>query len=449
MKIPRNYREILVQSMYWDDMIKKFPGYPFREEDVEYEKSAENVDSIYIVITSTTPTGNMIYWRWGLEAKFYHHLQALYQVIEGKEMVQPYINQLGNLWRKCQNPLIQFQGMSKKKRFPNNEEEDKGYLRDRYEKAKIVIIATQGNDALKRLIRNRDFEGIIQDRDNIIQQIMPLLQNKIPQIQGIITNSKKRYLMIVRQNPQDAETIALIDLYFVMTDIYKFLTLKLFPIDYIVAFILKSYEKRDIQTNHMNSFRIFGLKSNETIWLNAQTNTYFILNQWFIDFIRDNINYLTGRSNIMTRNDLFIVLTSNEANQETLTRNYFERNFNQQIVQLNQIIGQMPEGDPVRTYLQNHHLVDLIVKLPKRERKLIASILQKKKDQPYAGIVHYQKYYQGEKLHISFDSLPIYLYLFHHTENKSLNTVLQTVEHKNLLEGRYQPPGAGAGAGGP
>lgn len=461
-QIPHVYQQIQVNSMYWDEMKNKFARYPFREEDVKFEENQENEDSIYIVITSATnPNSNhMIYWRWGTEAKFYHHLNALYQVIEGKELRKPNmilerfqkslprpIDQLGILWKKCQNAETTFQGMSKTKQFPNNEKEDREYLKDRYEKAKRVILGIQGRplfDRLKNMIRGREFEDLFTEQGDIIQELTNLLP--IQRNQGVIRPDAVYQLMRERQIRNNPNIKACIDLYFIMNHIQKFYHSTLYPIDYIVAFILKLYERNDIKTNQINSLRIFGLKYNETIRFSERTQIYFLLSETFKTFIRENANYLSGTRNNIQRPELLIEILTPREDQITLIRNFFERQFDDQIIQLNAFIRNYPD-DRVGRFYRNKNILDFIIKLPKRERKIVASFLEKRKENP-AIQERKSYYYKGNKLYLSFESLPLYIFLCYHTKEEGIvNEVLQTPMYQNLLTNPVQP--AGAGAGGP
>lgn len=413
MAIPPIYQQIRVESMYWDDM-KIFPRDQFREEDVEFEKNAENVDSIYIVITSAIRNWRrprrMVYWRWGPEARFYHHLQALYQVIEGdKEMPQPYQKQLGRLWEKCKNAETKFQGIGMK-RYPNNEREDIKYLKERYEKTKKTILTNQGNNDLKVLLQNRSFQDILNKDINIpiFNKIIALLYypNK-----KITPNNIKDLMKQSQENRNGIEIKGLTDMLLVIFDINHFYNVQIYPVDYIVAFILKSYEKRDILTNQKNSFRIFGLKTNETILLNENTNIYIILKNILEKFIDDNLGYLSGQINDIVDNHVLENILM-EDNQEELTRNYFERNFQAQITELNQNTNTLFN-------MTNSNSLEVIIRLPKRERKLVASILQKKKE--YPNIFDLKSYYfQGEKLYLSFESLPIFIGLWSNPKDQNL-----------------------------
>ena len=418
-QIPDIYKEIRVESMYWDDMKKRFPKDQFREEDVEYEKNAENVDSMYIVITKPTQinTRRMVYWRWGPEAKFYHHLQALYQVIEGgEEMLKPYQKQLGRLWEKCKNAETKFQGIGRK-RYPNDEREDKKYLKERYKKAKSAILKNPTNNDLEELLIHQSFLDICDPDVNtpIYKKIIKILYEANQQI----TSKNIQELMINSQKNQNGVEIkVLTDMLLVIFDINNFQINKILPIDYIVAFILKSYEKRDILTNQKNSFRIFGLKTDETIWLNERTKTYMLVSDFFKAFIRNNMEYLSGKRNTIENEEYFYYMIPNEGEEkESLIRNYFENNFRDQINELTTLIDSIPNENVVKIYFQGKNILDLIISLPKRERKLVASILQKKKDEIIQAKAFY---FQGEKLYISFYNLPIFIYLFYHKEDENI-----------------------------
>jgi hypothetical protein len=473
-QIPEVYKAIRVESMYWDDMRERFPRDEFREEDVEFEKNAENVDSIYIVITNAKRSWRerspkkMVYWRWGPEGKFYHHLRALYQAIEGgDEMPQPYQKQLKKLWEKCKKGRTFFQDGTKfkgigTKRYPNDEREDRKRLEERFEKIKSQL--TVGGGDLEVFVRRQTFENILSDgnirndiRNEIKSDIQRILQN------GDRNNAEEKVQqrMISKQsNPRDK---LYIELYLLIDDIERYVLRHLLPIDYVIAFILKSYEKRDIIRNEKNSFKIFGLKSNNTIWLNDQIYIYAWMNRKFWDFANIVSTYLNGGFIGVTDNDDEIninplyKLIQNDHQEESI-RNYFVNNFQDQIRELNQMIpapggagagaGAVDAPNNIKIFFQGKYIIDFIVALPKRERKLVASILQKKKDNIIQAIPYY---FQGEKLYISFSNLYVFIFLWTHSKNKNvLKQFLNNPYYVNLLQPRIEAsirPGAGVSTG--
>lgn len=430
-QIPEVYKAIRVESMYWDDMRKRFPTHPYPEEDVKFEENAENVDSIYIVITKAKrkwrSPNRMVYWRWGPEAKFYHHLRALYQVIEGKEMPKPYQEQLGKLWEKCKNGRTLFEDGTKfkgigRKRYPNDEREDRQRLEERFEKIKLQLTMGEGN--LEVFVKRQTFENILGDRNirnEIKSDIQNILQNRNPNH----VEEKVQQRMIRKQTDQRNKLY--IELFLLMDDIERYVLRHLLPLDYIIAFILKSYEKRDILRNEKNSFKIFGLKSNNTIWLNNHIDIYAWMNTKFMEFVQTINTYLTGDVNEINMTRLY-ELIQNERQEESI-RKYFINNFEPQIGELDDLIQPPPGGagaggagaggvpNFVQEYFQGKNILDCIVTLPKRERKLVASVLERKKNhlvkaEPY--------YFQGEKLYISFLNLYVFIYLFYHAKNPNV-----------------------------
>jgi hypothetical protein len=273
MEIPDVYKSIRVESMYWDDMTKRFPKDQFREEDVEYERNEENVDSMYIVITKPTwrNTRRMVYWRWGPEAKFYHHLQALYQVIEGGEgMPKPYMEQLGILWEKCKKERTRFQGIGRK-RYPNDEREDLERLEKRYQKVKDYIsslmqnlnpafnkafVSSQLQPNILFLLNTNDVESLVENRKNeeillkvlfdLTYQILnfPIASKELKR-EKILSEGDGKYvgqLMEIKNNKKiitnlDMWNFNMIELFLILYDIHHFQIKKLLSIDYIVAYI--------------------------------------------------------------------------------------------------------------------------------------------------------------------------------------------------------------------
>jgi hypothetical protein len=349
MEIPDVYKSIRVESMYWDDMTKRFPKDQFREEDVEYERNEENVDSMYIVITKPTwrNTRRMVYWRWGPEAKFYHHLQALYQVIEGGEgMPKPYMEQLGILWEKCKKERTRFQGIGRK-RYPNDEREDLKRLEKRYQKVKDYISSLMQNPNpifktfvmsklqpnILFLLNTNDVESLIENRENeeillkvlfdLTYQILnfPIASKELKR-EKILSEGDGKYvgqLMEIKNNKKiitnlDRWNFNMIELFLILYDIHHFQIKKLLPIDYIVAFILKSYDQIMMDQNIKGEFKILLLKSNDPVYTNKYSNKrlkrYPILryqeySNLFKIFLRDNMEYLNGERNNI-EHDIFV-----------------------------------------------------------------------------------------------------------------------------------------------
>ncbi len=414
------YRQIQVNSMYWDGMKKKFPTFPFRPEDVEYEKNQENEDSIYMVITHVNPVkrGNMIYWRWGSEAKFYHHLNALYQVIEDREMPRPFIDQLGILWEKCKNPGTRFHGIGLK-RFPNNERNDEKRLEKRFEDTKRFIVAIQPPNDLTNRLETVSFQDLVDNtelRSNILNMLNLLIQ---PQIQSrSVMNRLTRRQELQQQQVANENQKSYLDLFMILYDIKMFISGQLTPMDYMVAFILKTYEKVEIERNEKNSFKIFGLKTNETIWFDPTVFLYKHVDELFKHFLGKNTYYLAGTSGQMEDQRQFFtwIQDMNSYDEKRLMREYFINYFQPQIYELNQQIPTF-QNRRIRNYYQGKDLLDIIVKLPKRERKIVASIFREREPMIY--------YFQDKKLYLSRINLPIFIFLLNHKkDNEAITNVL-------------------------
>lgn len=472
-QIPEVYKAIRVESMYWDEMRKRFPKDQFREEDVEFEKNVENVDPIYIVITipAWRRTQRMIYWRWGPEAKFYHHLRALYQVIEGgEEMPQPYQEQLGKLWEKCKNGT-KFKGIGRK-RYPNDEREDIQRLEKRYQIVKDYILSfmnkphprykTFVEEQLQQnilfLLNTNDVESLIENRENeeillnylfnLTYQILKFpIANKEQKLRKILSDGDGTYIgkLIEFQKNIQIRTIGdqwkfnMIELFLILYDIHHFQRKQLLPIDYIIAFILKLYDQITLNENIKGEFKILLLKSNDPIYTNQYSNKnpkrYTILRyQQYSNllkiFLRNNMEYLNGtRPNIQNEISIQNIQNVQMNLQKRSIMKYFKKNYQKEIFNIHSVlkiyIDILQNEEYVHIYIDLAlylislitYLLNQIASLSKSDRKIMADLLKMgKTPNIYEPI---EMYFHGEKIYISYQNLPIVMYLLKH--KKQLN----------------------------
>jgi hypothetical protein len=475
MEIPDVYKSIRVESMYWDNMTKRFPKDQFREEDVEYERNEENVDSMYIVITKPTwrNTRRMVYWRWGPEAKFYHHLQALYQVIEGGEgMPKPYMEQLGILWEKCKKERTRFQGIGRK-RYPNDEREDLERLEKRYQKVKDYISSLMQNPNpifktfvmsklqpnILFLLNTNDVESLIENRENeeeLFVYIFNLIYTQrgnvyLRELRTILSEGDGKYvgqLMEIKNNKQiitkrDRWNFNMIELFLILYDIHHFQIKKLLSIDYIVAFILKSYDQIMMDQNIKGEFKILLLKSNDPVYTNKYSNKrlkrYPILryqeySNLFKIFLRDNMEYLNGtRNNIQEDNFLPRIQPIRVDFQKRSVMKYFYEKYKKELQEINPVLefylktSEQKGGIYALKYSYFYLYLDSlfsikeklkqIASLSKNDRKIIEELLKMgKTPNIYEPI---EMYFHGEKIYISYQNLPIVLYLLKYKKQQN------------------------------
>ncbi len=464
-----------VESMYLEDMIKKYPD-QVSEQDKENEN--ENMDYIYIVVRRRGGgQRRMLYWKWGPEKRFFEHFNVLYEVITGKEikktgwgrlgMSQGLIGKLGELWETYRKGKTDFEYYKKgkiPKKNPNDDEESFNNrlqaIKDTLISLNTKLIGTNFNQKTNGL----NIEYFVQEPNqlnfiNIYEKCQLILNNEYDNDNPDrnIINLKDIKQNINRNNLSDfgkKYKHAMIDLCLLGEEYRYENQIILKPIDYIVAFIIKCYGLMDIHRNKKNSIRLLQYKK-DNVGQPDLLESFLEFRDTFILILNNNKNYLNGNGYLIDQDAILFLNKPHREIEQFILGNYLEENYLEIIQSLMLWIKEI-EVTPLHgifNYFESlkdceeetcvELFINNILKMSKPDRKLVIQLLWLKKYNPndltqirFNKMIKWGNKKIEQNGFMSFDRIPYLMYMSQ--RNSKNKDIMVYLNHPQEYEYEYE-----------